>query len=65
MARGGLPPGLSRPALRALNGAGLQTLADVAGRPRDEVAALHGVGPAALRALDVALDAAGLRFAQR
>ncbi|WP_416182965.1 helix-turn-helix domain-containing protein [Microbacterium invictum] len=40
-----LPTGLAKPALRALDEAGLRTLRDVAGRPRDEIAALHGVGP--------------------
>ncbi|TQK20597.1 hypothetical protein FBY40_3135 [Microbacterium sp. SLBN-154] len=58
----GLPSGIGRPALRALESAGLRTLMDVAGRSRDEIAALHGVGPAAVRTLDTALAEAGLRF---
>ncbi|NYF17887.1 putative RecB family nuclease [Microbacterium sp. AK009] len=58
---GGLPAGIGKPARRALEGAGIRTLVELAGRPRNEIAALHGVGPAALRALDAALTEAGLR----
>ena len=52
-----LPSGLPAPARRALEGAGLESLQDVAGFPRAELAALHGMGPKALRILDDALAA--------
>ena len=50
------------PAKRALVGAGILTLDDLTTRTRADVAALHGVGPSALRLLDAALDAAGLAY---
>ena len=40
-------PKVSRPANDALDEAGLTTLEKVARTPRDEVAALHGMGPRA------------------
>ena len=55
-----LPTGLAAPARRALEGAGLETLEDVARFPRVELSALHGMGPKALRILDRALAAAGM-----
>lgn len=55
-----LPPGLAAPARRALERAGLESLEDVAAFPRAELAALHGMGPKALRALDEAIAAEGL-----
>jgi hypothetical protein len=55
-----LPSGLAAPARRALESAGLESLEDVARFPRDELAALHGMGPKALRLLDDALAAVGL-----
>ncbi len=55
-----LPSGLAAPARRALEGAGLESLEDVAGFSRAELAALHGMGRKALRVLDQALVAAGL-----
>jgi hypothetical protein len=50
------------PAKRALLGAGLHTLDDVAQWRRDELAALHGVGPRALELIDAALAATGRRY---
>jgi hypothetical protein len=55
-----LPSGLAAPARRALVGAGIVTLEDVARFPRAKLVALHGMGPKALRVLDEALTAAGL-----
>jgi hypothetical protein len=55
-----LPSGLAAPARRALESAGLESLEDVARFPRDELAALHGMGPKALRLLNDALAAGGL-----
>jgi hypothetical protein len=54
-----LPSGLAAPARRALESAGLESLEDVARFPRDELSALHGMGPKALRLLDDALAAVG------
>jgi hypothetical protein len=51
------PPGVSGPALRALHGAGIRSLADVARCSEKELAALHGMGPKALRILKTALKA--------
>ena len=50
------------PAKRALLGAGLHTLDDVAQWRRDDLAALHGVGPRALELIDSALAATGRRY---
>ena len=55
-----LPSGLPAPARRALERAELESLEEVAAFPRAELAALHGMGPKALRTLDDALAAAGL-----
>ncbi|MCZ2262138.1 hypothetical protein IRJ14_06020, partial [Isoptericola sp. QY 916] len=46
-----LPAAIGRPATRALAGAGVTTLADVAARTDAELLALHGVGPRAVRIL--------------
>ncbi len=53
-----LPP-LSAPARRALEAARIKSLAGLAKKRRGDVAALHGMGPSALRALDAALAQAG------
>jgi hypothetical protein len=58
------PPGLSQPALRALDGAGLRQLADLASVSEAELGALHGMGPKALRLLRAALQERGLVFAR-
>ena len=54
-------PKISRPANDALEVAGLTTLEKVARTPRDEVAALHGMGPKGIRILAEAIENAGLR----
>ena len=56
------PPGISGPALRALNGAGVRSLADLARWTEADLAALHGMGPKALGILKVALKAEGRRL---
>ena len=56
------PPGLARPAQRALAGAGIEGLAALARHSAAEVAALHGMGPNAMQRLQTALAAEGLRF---
>lgn len=53
---------LSRPAQRALAGAHIVTFADLSGWKRDDVAALHGIGPSSFIALDPALNARGLTY---
>jgi predicted flap endonuclease-1-like 5' DNA nuclease len=53
-------PKISRPANDALDVAGLTTLEQVARAPRDEVAALHGMGPKGIRILTDAIAKAGL-----
>ena len=53
------PPGVSGPALRALHGAGIGSLADLAKWSEQELAKLHGMGPKALGVLKAALKAQG------
>lgn len=50
-----LPPGIGRPATRALTLAGYARLADLRGVPERDLLALHGVGPKAVRLLAAAL----------
>ncbi|MDQ0676900.1 hypothetical protein QFZ30_000282 [Arthrobacter pascens] len=59
---GDLPP-MGRPANTALIAAGINSLVHVAARSRGELLAMHGVGPKAIRILEAALEAQGLRFA--
>jgi predicted flap endonuclease-1-like 5' DNA nuclease len=56
-------PRIGAPATRALQAAGIHRLADVAAHSEAELAALHGVGPKALRLLREALAERGLGFA--
>jgi hypothetical protein len=58
-----LPDGLSKPALRALDGAGYHHLEDLAEVPQAALQCLHGVGPNAIKTLGQALKANGLSFA--
>ena len=55
-------PRIGAPATRALGLAGYTQLGQLAGVPRATLAALHGVGPKALRILDEALAEHGLRL---
>jgi hypothetical protein len=57
------PIGLSKPALRALAGAGYQRLEQLTEVSEAEVKQLHGMGPKALDQLRRALAAKGLSFA--
>jgi hypothetical protein len=50
------PPGIGNPARNALHNAGYRRLADLVGVPPSDLAALHGVGPKALRLLSEALS---------
>ncbi len=56
------PKGLARPAQRALANAGVASLGELAERTEREIAALHGMGPNAVKTVRAALDAEGLSF---
>jgi Helix-hairpin-helix domain len=53
-------PKVGAPATRALEGAGYDSLESLAGADADELLALHGFGPRAVRIIDEALADAGL-----
>jgi predicted flap endonuclease-1-like 5' DNA nuclease len=57
---GELPAGIGKPATRALFGAGVSTVEQVAAHTEDELLALHGVGPKAVRILAAALAERGM-----
>lgn len=59
---GDLPP-IGRPANSALLAAGVTTLAQVAAYRRDDLLAMHGIGPKAIGILATALAERGLTFA--
>jgi predicted flap endonuclease-1-like 5' DNA nuclease len=58
-----LPVGLAAPAVRALAGAGIRRLEQLAELSEADVKRLHGIGDNAIRQLRGALDARGLSFA--
>jgi len=58
-----LQANLSQPAQRALVGAGITRLEDIARMTEADLLALHGVGPKTIRQLRPALAAKGLSFA--
>jgi predicted Fe-Mo cluster-binding NifX family protein len=58
-------PKLAGPARRALDGAGINSIAMLARRTQAEVAALHGMGPNAMKTLKTAMKQAGFSFAKR
>lgn len=55
-----LPAGLSQPARRALQHAGLTTLNEVSRWTAADLTQLHGIGPKAIRTLNEALTQRGL-----
>jgi hypothetical protein len=57
-----LPPGIPKPAQRALANAGYQRLDQLAGARESELGRLHGMGPKALGIIRDALAARGLSF---
>ncbi len=59
-----LPAGLSQPALRALAGAGITRLAQLARASEAELLALHGLGPKGVATIRTALAAEGLALAK-
>ena len=56
-------PKLGAPAERALARAGVKCLEDVASLRKSDLRTMHGVGDQAIERLRVALEAAGLAFA--
>lgn len=58
----GFMAGLAAPARRALEGAGLTTIAKLSRKSEAQVAALHGMGPNALAKLRATLRKSGLGF---
>jgi hypothetical protein len=60
--RAAFPAGVSGPALRALDSAGVRAVADLARWTEADLAKLHGMGPKALSALRGALEANGRTF---
>jgi len=59
-----IPAKLGSPARRARSKAGLTELAHLAMKTMTEIAALHGIGPNAVKQLEAALRSRGLSFAQ-
>lgn len=59
---GDLPAELGRTAPRALQAAGIDSLAGVSRYSEQELLAIHGVGPKAIRILAAALAEKGLTF---
>ena len=55
-------PKIGAPATRALQNAGYNTLRQLADAPRQELSALHGMGPKALAIIEDALAGHGLRL---
>jgi hypothetical protein len=60
--KAGFPPGLGGPALRALDSAGIRSIADLVRWTEADLARLHGMGPKALGVLRTALEASGGSF---
>lgn len=60
-----LPQDLGRPATSALQQAGIATLTELATHTEAEIAALHGIGPKAIRRLTAALTDQKLTWAAR
>jgi predicted RecB family nuclease len=61
----GFMAGLSAPAQRALAGAGINTLQQLAKKSEADVLALHGMGPASIPKLRKVLADAGLTFTMK
>ena len=60
--RDAFPKGVSGPALRALDSAGVRSVADLAQWHEADLAKLHGMGPKALDLLREALESSGRTF---
>ncbi|HEY4536576.1 MAG TPA: helix-hairpin-helix domain-containing protein [Enteractinococcus sp.] len=61
---GDLPNAIGKTAARALHEAGVDSLAKVSQHSAQELLALHGVGPKALRILNEALRTRSMSFRQ-
>lgn len=59
---GDLPNEIGKTAARELSAHGVTSLARVATHSKEELLAIHGVGPKAIRILDAALAAKGRTF---
>lgn len=57
-----LPQGLGSPALRALEQAGIHSLARLAERTEEEISELHGMGKKGIGMLKAAMRRLGLKF---
>ena len=64
-ARDDLPPGLAKPAHRALNAAGYTRLSQFTTITESDLRKLHGMGPRAIGLIRSALNARGQSFADR
>lgn len=62
--RAAFPTGLSGPALRALDTAGIRSMSDLERWTEKDLAALHGMGPKGIRMLREGLAAAERGFRQ-
>lgn len=62
--RAAFPDGLSGPALRALDNAGIRSMDGLADWKEQDLAALHGMGPKGIRLLREALAGSGRGFRQ-
>ena len=60
--RDAFPKGMSGPSLRALQNAGIRSMADVARWTEADLAQLHGMGPKVMGILEAALEADGKGF---
>lgn len=54
--------GLAAPARRALVAAGIMELSQLKGHRSEEISALHGMGPSAMKLLSTSLRDAGMSF---
>ena len=57
-----LPTGIAKPAIRALHGAGIFTLEQLAEHAEMEIMKLHGMGPKAMERIRLSLSEKGLSF---
>ena len=57
-----IPVRLAKPAMRALDNAGIKTLKQLTNFRESEIAVLHGIGPNAINQLQLALNSRGLSF---
>lgn len=60
-----LPEGIGKPALRALEAAGLFHLTDFSQLSEEQLQKLHGLGPKALRIIAAVMEVHGLQFAPK